>query len=483
MKHPTLKLGAALGLAAAMALPTIATAADHLDSPLVRNDPAADINDLFAFVNPNDPDELILSQTAVPAAGIGARFSDAVDYRFHIDNGMGSIELTCEFSGDGARIACAGPDGLAAGGPINQTHVGTGMRVHAGRFDDPFFFDLVAFRETVDTLAPQFTMPGEDFFEELGTLAIVVGIESDRVSASGDAPVLKVFSTTSRTAGSGIQSGISGSWFDPANSGHGVTVQVLDGTSTSASDRLYAIWNVYDNEGNQAWVYGVGDIDGNESTMDAFITSNGVFPPQFTAGQPDVRAWGSMTLSFESCSAAELEFSTNASGFNAVGTIDLTRLTSIKDQDCALLTQGAIDRMGRPAINTALIDLLQDTGLTDVYNTTHDPMDWAQFTGEIQANLEALDTLDGETGNTLLPPADLANVLVDDRLIIDVSVPTCDAYLAVELGVADQCGGRTLSRDVIDDTLGATVGPGVSDFVGFSSPIEDDFPFLGRRNP
>lgn len=480
MKYPILNLGAALGLAAALALPNAATAADHLDSPLVRNDPAADINDLFAFVNPNDADELILAQTVLPAAGVGARFSDAVDYRFHIDNGMASIELTCTFSGNGARIACTGPDGLAAAGPINQTHAGTGMRVHAGRFDDPFFFDLEAYLQTVDTLMPQFTMPGDDFFADLGTLAIVVGIESDRVSAAGDAPVLKVFSTTTRTAGTGIQAGFSGSWFQPDNSGHGVTVQVLEGASPSAADRLYAIWNVYDNEGNQAWVYGVGEIDGNASTFDAFITDNGAFPPLFGAGQPDVRPWGTMTLRFDSCTAGELEYSTNASGFNAIGSLDLTRLTSIKDQDCALLTGGAIDRMGRPAINTALIDLLQDTGLTDVYNTTHDPMDWGQFTGEIQSNLEALDTLDGETGNALLPAADLAGVLVDDRLLIDVSVPTCDAYLAVELGVAGQCGGRTLSRDVIDDTFGATVGPGVSDNVGFTSPIRDDFPFLGE---
>lgn len=479
MRYSIQTVGVAVVLTAALALTNSALAADHLDSPLVRNDPAADINDLFAFVNPNDAGELILTQTVVPAAGVGARFSDAVDYRFHIDNGTGPIAITCTFSGQGARIACAGPDGLAAAGPINHTHIGTGMRVHAGRFDDPFFFDLIAYTDTVDALAPQFTAPGDDFFAGLSTLAIVIGIESDRVSNSGSASVLQVFSTTTRIAGSGIQAGFSGSWFEPENSGHGLTVQVLDGTSPTAPDRLYAIWNVYDNQGNQAWVFGVGEIDGNESTLDAFITENGAFPPLFSADQPDVRPWGSMTLSFDSCTSGELQYSSDFAGFNASDTIDLGRLTEIKNQDCSLLTGGAIDRMGRPAINTALIDLLQDTGLTDVYNTTHDPMDWGQFTGEIQANLEALDTLDGEVGNAVLPAAALAGVLVDDRLTIDVSIPDCDAYLAVELGVAGQCGGRTLSRDVIDDTFGATVGPGVSDFVEFSSPIESDFPFLG----
>lgn len=73
----------------------------------------------------------------------------------------------------------------------------------------------------------------------------------------------------------------------------------------------------------------------------------------------------------------------------------------------------------------------------------------------------------------------LASVLVDDRLIIDTSKAQCDAYLAVELGVP-QCGGRTLVRDVIDDSLGAIVGPGVSDNVANDSVFLGDFPFLGR---
>jgi hypothetical protein len=49
----------------------------------------------------------------------------------------------------------------------------------------------------------------------------------------------------------------------------------------------------------------------------------------------------------------------------------------------------------------------------------------------------------------------------------------------VELGVTTRCGGRTLQRDVIDDTLGAIVGPGVSDNVADDNVYLSDFPFLG----
>src|SRR5256885_4912496 len=65
----------------------VAAAADHMDSPITKNDPSADINDLFTFINPNNANELILIGTYVPNANFGSRFSDAVDYRFHIDNG------------------------------------------------------------------------------------------------------------------------------------------------------------------------------------------------------------------------------------------------------------------------------------------------------------------------------------------------------------------------------------------------------------
>ena len=53
-------------------------AADHNDAPKVRADPTADINDIYAFVNPNDANETIFVITVVPDAPAGARFSDAV---------------------------------------------------------------------------------------------------------------------------------------------------------------------------------------------------------------------------------------------------------------------------------------------------------------------------------------------------------------------------------------------------------------------
>lgn len=143
-------------------------------------------------------------------------------------------------------------------------------------------------------------------------------------------------------------------------------------------------------------------------------------------------------------------------------------------------TAQQVDRMGRPGITTGVIS----SGNKDAYNRAFDRSQWAPlFQADIQSNLQALDSLDGIPNNLLLnDPAALAAVLVDDRLVINTSIPTCDEYLAVELGLTTACGGRTLPRDVIDDTLTALVGSPASDNVPLDSAFLVSFPFLGPPN-
>ena len=190
-----------LATLAGLALATGALAADHLDSPTVRADPAADINDVYTFVNPNNPRELIIAATIIPLANNASRFSDSVFYRFHIDNGIagGGTLVTCRFKKRN-QVHCVGNNGLQAHGNVGTIVNGRHMRVFTGLRDDPFFFDLAAFNTTKATLALSFTDPGINFFEGLNTMSIVLGIQSDRVTAKGVAHVLKVYASTARVA-------------------------------------------------------------------------------------------------------------------------------------------------------------------------------------------------------------------------------------------------------------------------------------------
>jgi hypothetical protein len=480
MKIRTLSLAASA--LCSLFLATNAFCADHRDGPFATNDPGADINDVYPFVNPRNPAELIVGVTVVPFANALSRFSDAVDYRLHIDNGSGTEQvITCKFPGS-TRFTCDGISGLSASGGVGSTVRGSGgLRVYAGLRDDPFFFDLAAFNATRNALAPRFTNPGTNAFAGANTMAIVFGIPNASVSANGTRNTLKVYASTKRTGGSGISPGISGAWFDAANPGHGFTVQVVP--TANAPDRLNIVWNVFDRGGRQLYLVGNGDISGSRATVPVFVTSGGTFPPPFTSMNVSTIPVGTLTFDFASCNTGSVSYAMTDPNLTASGTVSLNRLTSISGQSCSFLSAGQIDRMGRPAINTALINLVPATGsaLKDAYNRAETVASWTQFQSEMQGNLAALDTLDG-TANAVLPAAALAGVLVDDRLIIDVSKPACDEYLAVELGVAGKCGGRTLARDVIDDTLGAVVGPGVRDNVANDNSFLTDFPFMSDPN-
>lgn len=180
-----------------------------------------------------------------------------------------------------------------------------------------------------------------------------------------------------------------------------------------------------------------------------------------------------------------------------------------------------IDRMGRPAINTALNKAFNDETPTttpgdaakDAYNANTTKATWpTTYITEFAQNIGILDLVDGgmtanglcefgETqalgsvdctmnlqvgtgtgcGNTAgvmsyatkttptMAYGTLAGLLADDRLYLDTSKTSCLFYLAVEFGVLatpnTTCGGRAPAYDVIDFTYSAVA----AGFGGFTT--------------
>jgi hypothetical protein len=132
-------------------------------------------------------------------------------------------------------------------------------------------------------------------------------------------------------------------------------------------------------------------------------------------------------------------------------------------------TAGAqIDRMGRPAVSTALnhtfdTDDAAKGAAKDEYNSNADPKSWSKYVGEMEANLAILDALDGTCGNQLFADkaktdatryGTLAGVLADDRLWVNTASTTCTTYLGVEANATKaipntDCGGRKPSYEVM----------------------------------
>lgn len=149
-----------------------------------------------------------------------------------------------------------------------------------------------------------------------------------------------------------------------------------------------------------------------------------------------------------------------------------------------------MDRMGRPAINTALNKVLTTDAAAkqagkDAYN--HDPTssNWAtQYGAEFASNLAVFDGLDNACGNQLLytatdsgsPYGTLAGALSSDWIIVDTTKTAC-SYLGVEapiLGLGTgNCGGRALTDDVIDLSYSG-LAAGVSGFPGGAPAVGDD---------
>ncbi len=163
-----------------LALPTAPQikAADHAESTSVAGDPAADIADVFAFLDPNDNSKVVLAMDVegfiVPSEGLNLSFfSPDVLYRLEIENTGDAIpdqSIDISFSAQTSRstpqtATIKLPNGSTFTAPttvqtFNPTanpftitaDPSTGASFFAGLTDDPFFFDIVGFNRFVGSV-------------------------------------------------------------------------------------------------------------------------------------------------------------------------------------------------------------------------------------------------------------------------------------------------------------------------------------------
>ncbi len=147
--------GAATCLVACLAT-TPAAASDHLDTPTVIADPAADIGDLFAWTSA-DGKRVNLAMTLV-----AHELSDRLWYVFHVDSGprfgttTATLSIACRRAGATAIECWAGDadyvrgDASAPAGLVSQRRR---FRVFAGLRDDPFFNNVKGTRAALNTAA------------------------------------------------------------------------------------------------------------------------------------------------------------------------------------------------------------------------------------------------------------------------------------------------------------------------------------------
>lgn len=194
-----------------------AEGADHRDSPSVEGDAGADITDVYAFRSPTNPANLVVALNVnpltPPSANGTTTFASGVDYRIHVDN-TGDLNadatVVVKFTGGDFSVTGLGPNAITgkvtpAGSAPMVTDAG-GIKIFAGLRDDPFFFDLAAFKAFVAApvtpamgLRPAGQTPSDTFAgTNVTSIVIELPITALTGAANANTGTIKAWTSTAR---------------------------------------------------------------------------------------------------------------------------------------------------------------------------------------------------------------------------------------------------------------------------------------------
>lgn len=231
-----------LGLGSLMMRPTPVRAADHGDSPAASQDIAADIGDIFFFLDPNDNTKAIIAGDVhgftVPAENENLGFFDPLlRFRFAFENTGDAkpdafIDVTFSPQIDRNTPQTATiqlPNGhtiqapttlstakkAAANAPVVMLDPLTGVSFFAGLTDDPFFFDIPAelkYRASriANAIDPSFFSRARDSFAgyNINMVALRVPVSLIRGAPSNNVIGMNLYvqrpQSQVRTAGTGF---------------------------------------------------------------------------------------------------------------------------------------------------------------------------------------------------------------------------------------------------------------------------------------
>ncbi len=452
-------------------------AADHEDSPSVRTDPSTDFGDVIAWMS-SDAARVNLLASVVRHATAESRFSDAAVYVFHTRSQpafggtpAAPVDVSCTFEGTTTQTVTCAAGGTTVSGdasdPAGITSADGKLRVFAGLRNDAFFFNSSGFNATRGAVinaasSLSFDAAGCPALDEATSNALVTTLMSTDGGAAVDAF---------------------------ANANILVLAISADKSLVNAGGPIVSVWGSTNRRSA-----GCGDADASGAPT----VSDGVHALLAAALLPS-------NCTPETCDADGNGEVTVTDGVNILrAAAELSATLNCPAPPAGQPATGPqIDRMGRAAINTALIGPFRDPGsggargaIQDLYNQAALPSQWNdRFAGEIASNLAIYDGLDRNCGNQLLAGdtaaagryGALAGVLADDRLYVNTDSGSCQVYLGVEgnaVGITNtDCGGRTPLEDTVDvsySVLAAGQLSGVTDGVpsdADGNASVDQFPF------
>lgn len=209
MRKPLFGL-AVLAIVASGAFASVATVqgADHGDGPLNMANPTADIADIYAFRSAANANNVVLAldfNGLIPPSDNMTRgvFDSGVQFQLHVDRNADLLDdatVTIRATNNPQQIIIEGL-GAPITAPITPPNAAApiitdtgGVKVFAGLRDDPFFFNVVAFRAFVAN--PQLPAKGlrpasmgdpSDTFAGTNVLAVVMELPATVLTGAKDA--------------------------------------------------------------------------------------------------------------------------------------------------------------------------------------------------------------------------------------------------------------------------------------------------------
>lgn len=196
--------------------------ADHRDAPGVQSDVTTDITDVYAFRSPSNSDNLVAVLNVsphAPGAPPTRPFSNEAQYQIHVnkDGDLATDEalVTVTFSGDPQKWKVEGLTTTAIDGDVTPIGTSTpivfdqgGIKVFCGPRDDPFFFDLVGFKNFLagpfvpiagNGLRPSGQMPIDSFAgANVGSIVLEFPIIALTGASTSNTGVIEVWASTSK---------------------------------------------------------------------------------------------------------------------------------------------------------------------------------------------------------------------------------------------------------------------------------------------
>lgn len=182
------------------------------------------------------------------------------------------------------------------------------LRTESGPWDGPISMRLLtASSPAIDAADPDYC----ESRDALGTRRPLDG-NNDGVAICD----IGAFEFFSNNLSSG---GVTGLYYDPGSDGH--YVQVLQTVYNTM-----ITWNTVDRDGNQAWVYGIGQLQSGQSLIaEAWINRGGRLTDDGPVNIEEAEHWGTLQLEMDSCNSGRVIFSSVFPEFGE-GHFDVRRL-------------------------------------------------------------------------------------------------------------------------------------------------------------